>query len=204
MFFIWISYKNWACYNTKITIYYPCLENIRVTHINSSAPSDTIWWHKTWSTLVQVMVCSLTTPSHYWNQCWLITSEVLWSISLEMFKISTIRICWKNCTFKITAIFLSGQWVEIRSLDTVLQHLLVIEHYVQWSYFDKSKIILSIFPSCNVDQICYLIDRSHIYIDYHHEGLPSTVWLTLWHSNDDTPLSSYKLFILIIIMQCRL
>ena len=47
------------------------------------------------------------------------------------------------------------------------------------------------FPSSDIDQIADLID--HIYMDYHHEGLPCTVWLTLWHSDDDTLLYSYKL-----------
>ena len=31
--------------------------------------------------IVHVMACCLTAPSHYLNQCWLITSEVLWHSS---------------------------------------------------------------------------------------------------------------------------
>ena len=31
----------------------------------------TIWWHKSWSTLAQVMAWCLMAPSHYLNQCWL-------------------------------------------------------------------------------------------------------------------------------------
>ena len=34
--------------------------------------------HRTWSTLVQVMACCLTAPSHYLKQFWFIISEVLW------------------------------------------------------------------------------------------------------------------------------
>ena len=45
--------------------------------VNSLGPSDTIWHWRSWSTLVQVMACCLTTPSHYLNQCWLIISKVL-------------------------------------------------------------------------------------------------------------------------------
>ena len=41
-------------------------------------PSDPIWHHSAWSTLVQVMAWCLTAPSHYLNQCWLIINEVLW------------------------------------------------------------------------------------------------------------------------------
>ena len=37
--------------------------------VNSLWPSDTIWHHGTWSTLVQVMACCLMAPSHYLNQC---------------------------------------------------------------------------------------------------------------------------------------
>ena len=41
-------------------------------------PSDTIWRHKSGSTLAQVMTCCLTAPSHNLNQCWLIISKVRW------------------------------------------------------------------------------------------------------------------------------
>ena len=42
-------------------------------YINSLWPSDAIWRHRFGSTLVQVMACCLTAPSHYLNQCWLIS-----------------------------------------------------------------------------------------------------------------------------------
>ena len=48
---------------------------------NLLGPSDTIWCWKSWSTLVQVMACCLTAPSHYLNSCWLIISKVLWHSS---------------------------------------------------------------------------------------------------------------------------
>ena len=46
--------------------------------LNSLGPSDAIWRQKSGSTLVQVMACCLTAPSHYLNQCWLIISKVSW------------------------------------------------------------------------------------------------------------------------------
>ena len=46
--------------------------------INSLWPSDTIWWHRPGSTLVQVMACCLMAPSHYMKQYWVIISEILW------------------------------------------------------------------------------------------------------------------------------
>ena len=48
------------------------------TDLNSLWPGDAIWRHGTRSTLAQVMVCCLTAPSHYLNQCWLVISEVPW------------------------------------------------------------------------------------------------------------------------------
>ena len=44
--------------------------------LNSLWPSDAIWRQGSRSTLVQVMACCLTAPSHYLNQCWLIISDV--------------------------------------------------------------------------------------------------------------------------------
>ena len=49
--------------------------------INLLMPSDAIWRWRSWSTLVQVMACCLTVPSHYLNQCWLTISKVLWHSS---------------------------------------------------------------------------------------------------------------------------
>ena len=40
-------------------------------HVNLLWPRDAIWCHKFWSTLVHLMACCLTAPSHYLNQCWL-------------------------------------------------------------------------------------------------------------------------------------
>ena len=52
--------------------------------INSLGPSDAIWRSRSWSTLVKVMACCLTAPSHYLNQCWLIISKVLWHSSEDI------------------------------------------------------------------------------------------------------------------------
>ena len=49
-----------------------------LTWVNSLLPSDVIWQHRFGTTLVQVMACCLTAPSHYLNQFWLTISEVLW------------------------------------------------------------------------------------------------------------------------------
>ena len=44
----------------------------------SLCSSGDIWFHRTWSTLVQVMACCLMAPSHYLNQCWWILNKDLW------------------------------------------------------------------------------------------------------------------------------
>ena len=49
--------------------------------VNSWWPRDAIWRQESRSTLVQVMACCLTAPSHYLNQCWLIITKVQWCSS---------------------------------------------------------------------------------------------------------------------------
>ena len=57
---------------------WPVLCKIASKVVNSLWPSDVIWRQGSRSTLAQVMACCLTAPRHYLNQCWLMTSEVLW------------------------------------------------------------------------------------------------------------------------------
>ena len=59
-------------------------ESPRGQWVNSLEPSDAVWHSRSWSTLVQVMACCLTAPSHYLNQCWLIISKVLWHSSEDI------------------------------------------------------------------------------------------------------------------------
>ena len=53
--------------------------------VNSLRPSDSIWRYRSESTLVKVMACYLTAPSHYLNQYWLIISKVWWHSSESNF-----------------------------------------------------------------------------------------------------------------------
>ena len=57
--------------------FYVSWNKFSMSRVNSLWPSDAIWWHKYGSTLVQVMACWLKAPSHYLNQCSLI-SKVQW------------------------------------------------------------------------------------------------------------------------------
>ena len=64
---------------------HPCIhlswKNVSKQKINSLRPShsDAILRHRSGSTLAQVMACCLTAPSHYLNQCWLISTIQLHS-----------------------------------------------------------------------------------------------------------------------------
>ena len=59
--------------------------------VNSLRPSDAKWRQRSGSTLVQVMACCLTAPSHYLNLCWLI-SEIQWQSSEDNFTRETSAI----------------------------------------------------------------------------------------------------------------
>ena len=84
--------------------------------MNSLWPNNVIWWHRSGSTLAQVMVCWLTAPSHYLNQCWYLISEVkrYWPESNFTVSVQPTMLCnkFENCTFEITAMSSMGQWVN--------------------------------------------------------------------------------------------
>ena len=95
--------------------------------INSLWPSDTIWQHRSGSTLAQVMACCLTAPNHYLNQCWRIISEVQWrdihirAISQEMPQPSLTKICLKITCLKFHSNFPGGNELKCyvwRSFDS--------------------------------------------------------------------------------------
>ena len=73
-------------------------EKIRII-INIFWPNKAMWQHISKSILAEVMACCLTAPSHYLNQCWLI-SKVQWHSS-EM-----------NCTSDPSAI---KYWNELEN-----------------------------------------------------------------------------------------
>ena len=79
---------------------------VRIT--NSLWPSDAIWWQRSGSTLAQVMAWSLQAPSHYLNQCWLISDIHIRAISQEM-PLPSIT---ENYISKISFKFPRGQWVK--------------------------------------------------------------------------------------------
>ena len=52
------------------------LSKLAALMLNSLLPSDTLWQHKSGSTLAQVMACCLTATSHCLNRCRFIISKV--------------------------------------------------------------------------------------------------------------------------------
>ena len=71
--------------------------------LNPLWPSDAIWYDKSGSSIVQVIACYLTAPSHYLDQCWLVISVVLWHSPETNFTVSaqTTILCneFKDYTF---------------------------------------------------------------------------------------------------------
>ena len=96
--------------------------------LNSLWRSDAIWWHRSVSTLAQVMACCLTAPSHNQNQCSLqngpaiflwqqIHSRYLghqslksaWKLLIKMlFESPTPRVQWVNSLWPSDAIWRHG------------------------------------------------------------------------------------------------
>ena len=71
--------------------------------MNSLWPSDTTWWHRSRSTLAQVIACCLTAPSHHQNQSWIING-ILWYSPDSNFtrgaqNLYPSHVFW-DCTFK--------------------------------------------------------------------------------------------------------
>ena len=105
--------SNSTIYTTAIYREYTVLKScfkqsiysLYCSQINSLWPRDTIWRHRSRSTLAQVMACCLMATSHYLNQCWLIISKVLWhsheGISQEMLQISIIDMIYKMTDLKL-------------------------------------------------------------------------------------------------------
>ena len=70
--------------------------------ITSWQGNDAIRRHKTWSTLVSLMVCCLTARNHYMNQCW---REAIGTrlIAIQYFYVSARR-QWVNHTVTIRTV----------------------------------------------------------------------------------------------------
>ena len=119
--------------------------------MNSLWLSDAIWWHRSGSTLVQVMACCLLAQSHYLNRCWLLISEVLWHSPQGKFTVRNLPNILlnelENSTFKISAISPRGQWVNkwhafyaktstyFPVCNTLMENFTYFLHYLSHQYW---------------------------------------------------------------------
>ena len=82
-----------------------------INFFNPLGSVDTIWNHKMWSTLIQVMAWCLMAPRHYLNQWWHtvynIHGNFTWSWWYDKFSVT--KICF---IFKITVTPLTDKWVK--------------------------------------------------------------------------------------------
>ena len=83
--------------------------------VNLLQPSDTTWWHRSGSTLAQVMACCVMVPSHHWIQCWLLISSLcgihLIAISHQEPKLLFCIMRLKSILLKLMP-FSQVQWVK--------------------------------------------------------------------------------------------
>ena len=68
---------NLLIFIMRIPLHYTVPGQVRPKSLTELWIIDAVWHQRTWSTLVQVISCCPTAPSHYQNQYWLIISEVL-------------------------------------------------------------------------------------------------------------------------------
>ena len=92
--------------------------------VNSVWPSDAIWPKRSGSTMVWVLACCLTAPSHYPNHCWLLIGEALWHSPGSNFTESAQAIIlydqFHNHTYRVTVTSLRDRWVNsLRLSDTI-------------------------------------------------------------------------------------
>ena len=98
------SYKIWGAINswTPAVACTSCFHGsdkwlrCDTTQLNSLGPSDTIWQHRSGSTLAQVMACWMMAPSHYLKPWGLLIREVMWHSSESMFTASAKAIIQYN------------------------------------------------------------------------------------------------------------
>ena len=115
-------------------------------HFNSLYPSDTIWRHRSRSTLTRLMACCLMAPSHYPNQCWLIISEVLWHSRWSSFTGNARDMyAWyefEDYWFKIPTASHRSQWVKDITRYIILNDAICSWNLTHWSWWTKLRLLL--------------------------------------------------------------
>ena len=91
------------CYVLNCQFIKAMYSSSRQVLLNLLWPNDAIWRQRSRSTLVQVMACCLTVPSHFLNQCLLIIKGVLWYSPESKLTRSAPGLLFGDNTYKITA-----------------------------------------------------------------------------------------------------
>ena len=158
-------------------------------------PSYVIWWHKSGSTLAQVMACCLMAPSHYLNQCWLTISNLLslgihWVLSWEdrinipILKIAFIKfsqISFVRHTYSITNLMSNLCWSMARSLIYLIKkqclnrtYPMVTQIYISWqssfNVFVTGKSVLWCF-SLKYIEIIFRLQFTILLVGQVREGI---------------------------------
>ena len=127
---VFIKVKSVACIVHTMTIHGPGGHQLH--YFNSLTPSDAIWWHGSWLTLVQVMACCLTAPSHNLDHCW------LGNIGFhprpdaqENHQIKVPKFASENHCCKQFLILARGQWVKHKKNNVPYEHWVVQMHVGQ-------------------------------------------------------------------------
>ena len=155
--------------------------------INSLWPSDTIWRHRSGSTLAQVMACCLMAPSHYLTQCWLIirkfSDHQLRAISQEMPQPSITKV-----SLKITYISFHANLPEANELKISINCIFSVSrnHIFLLASMTLARVMA---PSHHLDRYWFIINQVHWYSSQYIPQ-PSTTKFNLENYLSEFPFKS--------------
>ena len=120
---IYLSYCHSFEGDVQIDIIFgdPIFKWVVATRRNSLKLSDVIKRHRTWSTVIHVMACCLTAPSHYLNQCWSVISKLPRRSSkgliIRSLEDANKEITIEICIFKIVPRSTRDWWTNSKLID---------------------------------------------------------------------------------------
>ena len=154
----------------------------------------TIWWHRTGSTLAQVMACCLTAPSHYLNECWFLISKAQWHSPWEVEAVNP-WLEFEICLFKMPLLLLllspRGQWVKIW-IRVDSPAYLIVELIFHWCAGQHNSVGFENNGKNQQYQLLYIAMTSHKWIPIQRASNEECVSMSWWHHDqefDNTPLA---------------
>ena len=109
---------------------------------------DTTWWHRSGSTLAQVMVCCLNAPSHCLNQYWLVRNVMSPTSNFKEMLINLIHMC------SITHLKLLPLLPQSNEFLTLFNKSIALTGYCIMTY---SQITYLIYVTCILANIFRLV-----------------------------------------------